>query len=743
MSFSFINLAMLAGLVAVSLPVFAHLLSKRRYDVVQWGAMQFLQLGNKTRRRIRFQDLLLLLLRMLLLACLVFALARPYGQGGVFNSIGKSVSRDIVFVLDGSGSTSWKQGEQSPHQEAIQWVHRALEDLNPGDTVSIIDARSQNRRLIHPPTASFALVRKELDRIPEPTGSSNLIEAVLDATRILSTTSNASREVVVLTDGQAYPWRLDDEFGLQRIDDARTQPEVTPSIAVVDLSSDQGDRANISVGPIELSRQMTVPGFPIRFRTTLRQSGGVSQPIEVSLAVNGQAAPESNRIVNLLPNGEALVEFEHTFPINGYYRLTLSIEEDKLPQDDQSEAIVVVEDGIPVLLVNGEAQVDETKSETFFVKSAFAASGEESPWVRADVIQPQELTADILSQHQVVFLCNVKSVTQQQQIALLEFVNQGGGIIFAPGDQTEAASWNRFFRDSKNGFLPAELLEIQEEDVAEENQVTIDSLSLQAPWLEQFRQEKGVDFWQTRFSKWWQVKLRSRETVVPDESEEVDTLPLTLITLTNGVPYLVSERIGEGTVLQFAGPLDADWSTLPARNDFVPFLHEMVFVLAEMETQHNVGVGSPIQLLLEEDQRPRDFVVTGPGVDSAVPEPARSGGQSFASFSETAIPGVYWFEKKDAPQAPRIPFVVADDRSESDLTPLDQVAWETLSVDDRMLRVESMSELTDQAQSENARTELWWLLLLVLLIILISEVALTRKMLLQGHADLQDPQVAG
>ena len=45
MSFDFINPWMLAGLAGVSLPVLAHLLSRRKYDTVEWGAMQFCSPG--------------------------------------------------------------------------------------------------------------------------------------------------------------------------------------------------------------------------------------------------------------------------------------------------------------------------------------------------------------------------------------------------------------------------------------------------------------------------------------------------------------------------------------------------------------------------------------------------------------------------------------------------------------------------------------------------------------------------
>ena len=53
MSFGLLNAAMLFGLAALVLPVVVHLISKRKFDIVHWGAMQFLELGRRTRRRIR------------------------------------------------------------------------------------------------------------------------------------------------------------------------------------------------------------------------------------------------------------------------------------------------------------------------------------------------------------------------------------------------------------------------------------------------------------------------------------------------------------------------------------------------------------------------------------------------------------------------------------------------------------------------------------------------------------------
>ena len=62
MGLGFANLVMLFGLAALALPPLIHLLNRRRFDVVDWGAMQFLQVGETVRRRILIEELLLMAL---------------------------------------------------------------------------------------------------------------------------------------------------------------------------------------------------------------------------------------------------------------------------------------------------------------------------------------------------------------------------------------------------------------------------------------------------------------------------------------------------------------------------------------------------------------------------------------------------------------------------------------------------------------------------------------------------------
>src|SRR4051794_37211083 len=66
----------LAGGAAVAVPVVIHLLNRRRYKVVTWAAMRFLlNAQRQNTKRMRVEQLLLLLCRMALVGLVVFAMA--------------------------------------------------------------------------------------------------------------------------------------------------------------------------------------------------------------------------------------------------------------------------------------------------------------------------------------------------------------------------------------------------------------------------------------------------------------------------------------------------------------------------------------------------------------------------------------------------------------------------------------------------------------------------------------------
>src|SRR4051795_3367231 len=72
----------IAGIALASIPIVIHILNRRRYRIVEWAAMNFLlRAMKKNRRRIRFEQWLLLAVRCCVLGLLGIALARPLACG--------------------------------------------------------------------------------------------------------------------------------------------------------------------------------------------------------------------------------------------------------------------------------------------------------------------------------------------------------------------------------------------------------------------------------------------------------------------------------------------------------------------------------------------------------------------------------------------------------------------------------------------------------------------------------------
>src|SRR3979490_1981910 len=86
-----------AGMALVSVPIIIHLLNRRRFKTVTWAAMEFLlRAMRKNRRRLKFEQCLILATRCLLVFLLGLALARPLGcESGALAQFGRHTALNV------------------------------------------------------------------------------------------------------------------------------------------------------------------------------------------------------------------------------------------------------------------------------------------------------------------------------------------------------------------------------------------------------------------------------------------------------------------------------------------------------------------------------------------------------------------------------------------------------------------------------------------------------------------------
>jgi Aerotolerance regulator N-terminal/von Willebrand factor type A domain len=723
-----LNAAMLVGLAGAAIPIVIHLLNRRNDPVVDWGAMQFLEFSPRERRRLNFDELLLMLARMALLALLAFALARPFwslrpaGASASTEAISgdSGVRRDVVIVLDGSSRMGRQGGGTTPRERAIAWARTFVKRLKPGDSAALLLARDRVRGIVDPPSFDLDRVDKALAEVPPARGSSDLPSAIGEAFRILEKTGNPARDVIVLSDARRASWRPGDLPRWSLLRDLRRRmpdpPKVwAPTFALAEGSDGPPDG---SVGPLELSRAVLTPGLPVEVTANIANAGPGPMTRAVALVVDGSAVPGSSRVIGPVPAGGKIpVTFRTEFAKAGSHLVAVRLapDPDPLPVDDESARPVSVASALSVLLVDGEPGLEPLSGEVDFLRAALTPTGDPSPLVRASIVTSREFKADDLKGKRVVVLANIDRLGPELSAALGAFVEAGGGLLIAPGDRLDV---NAFNDRGPRGWLPARVGAIQG-DPAKKSAVahpaprTFDGPALgplgkgDAPALAE------ADLFAYRI---------------------LEPLPGASVTarLDTGDPWIVERPSGKGRVALLASAIDAEGGTLPVNPDFVPWAHELIAHLAAgAEGLRSIKPGEPLEFPLDPapSAEVKTLTLTTPsGAKIEVPV-LRSGNSAKVRQAETTEPGIYRLALPTPPGTFAYAAVVGDDR-DADPSPLDspeienlEQGWPLVFNADPALLANRVLE-ADRAR----RSEVWQGLILAALAGLCLEVYLTRRM---------------
>ena len=165
MSNLFINPALLIGGLAVLAPIIIWLLTRFRYRTIDWAALVFLQRAlKKQQRRLRLENLILLLIRCLLILLFAVALARPRYVGQVVTNE-EDASKNIVLLIDTSYSTGYQVGsdqEETVYKRTLRTAKDIVASLEEGDRVNIVAFDDEVRPLYQKPRQLNERVKEEI-----------------------------------------------------------------------------------------------------------------------------------------------------------------------------------------------------------------------------------------------------------------------------------------------------------------------------------------------------------------------------------------------------------------------------------------------------------------------------------------------------------------------------------------------------------------------------------------------------
>ena len=126
-----------AGAAAVAAPIIIHLLNRRRFKKINWAAMDFLLEAQRlNRRRVKLEEIILLLLRCLAMILIGLMIARPSLDINVSGLL-KAGQTERVIVLDDSLSMATIGQQGSPINKASEILQKGIKSLSNNNSQDI------------------------------------------------------------------------------------------------------------------------------------------------------------------------------------------------------------------------------------------------------------------------------------------------------------------------------------------------------------------------------------------------------------------------------------------------------------------------------------------------------------------------------------------------------------------------------------------------------------------------------
>lgn len=617
----------LLGLLALAVPVWLHRIRRRQVREVPLPTLALLQKAKARKKRVlALRDVPLLMARLSVLLLVCLALAGPFSTGKP--AYGTGLPMALAVVVDDSLSMHRQiSGHDSVLDHALSRGRETLEGLAPQSEAALVLAGTP-ARIVVPLTDQPERARAALsDVTASGARGTDLQAAVAAAARELAAAGAVERAIVVLTDCADHA----------RANELRGAGDTAVHVECLGQGA---STQNAYVEQLELEPH----DLDARFAT-------------VQLGVRSNLERDSVDVVFLVDEREVGRETVDIGTGRGSVRIDLDVRdlerarrvrakllvEDALSADNTRDLSVGSGAGLQVLLVDGDPAPNQLDDELRFVAVALGLPPDDAPPLRVRRVDPEGLSNVDLEILDVVLLANVPVPNESDANRLAAFVERGGGLWIAAGDQVDAFA----YRERLGPLLPA----FPRSAAEAKPPLGVRGGSARGQLA---AAQVGLETAQT-----------SRRLLLERPAEDSEVL----LRFEDGTPALVMGRYGRGKTLLCTTTVDDDWSDLPLTPGFLPLVHATVQDLA------------PLAALAPGPRPAGEPVVLGvpPGTERlelVKPDAHRVALEldgDRAVFRETALPGLYRTYVTDgsgpAREISRLRFSVVPPARESVLLP--------------------------------------------------------------------------
>ncbi len=581
-----------AGVLAVSIPIIIHLLNRRRYKIIEWAAMQFLLAAmRKNRRRVKFEQWILLATRCALIALLGLALARPLGcaDSTLARLAGRSASMHVI-IIDNSYSMAYQadRPDAPTNFDQAKKISRALvERLSAGgDSVVLITASQPAQAIVAKPSYDLAGMMQSIDRIQQRYTGSDLAGALALAEQVAKEETNqSSRTLHIFSDSTTSAWRNGQEKVLETMG-----PRLAAQYSVRHYNLSIPNQTNAAILDVSPGSNLVRTRFANDFKATARAYGSTVEssiiwklgdevlPGGTSIPIDAQTPPITQSNAQLRVGGSTVISAQIAA-------------EDRLKIDNFRAHAIEIASEMRILIVEGRRGTGALDGSGSFLDLALAPPTLDAQpgrtttsYIKPERISDIELAGKVLGDYRAIMITDVAQLAAPVADQLAAYVKQGGTVVWFMGEQVQRENYNSVLLP--RGLIPGALVQRQ---TGPGFTFAFNAAGNNHPLLQAFNNIDKSGLETAQVFTYWEV--------TPKEDLNVENV-LNFQTGTQKIaPAITRHTIGTGKVVFFATSADAEWTSFPAKPAYVTLMHEIVAgTVAGSERWMNLGIGDRVEI---------------------------------------------------------------------------------------------------------------------------------------------------
>lgn len=715
----------LIATLAGAIPVILHMVNRQKAKELPFSTLRFLRISvQKTRRRKRIHDVLLMLLRMAVLLLIAVGLAKPT-LTSLSSLWGGGSSSAVAIILDNSASMGTIDQGRMRFETARGAALQILDELVDGDQVGLWltggpDFPEQGKL-----DRTQEKTRQLLNQAAPSYERADLALKVQDARKALAESEVPNKQIYVLTDLQKLSWEgLKEESEQLSSDNApenlgNRQGKIR-DVPVIFVDCHRAPKPNVAVTGIDLKAAVPVAGLPIQATVELLNASSIAQSRYLELYID-DTKELTSPVLNIPPEGHLQHDFQFSFKRGGFHRGEVRLAgEDGSKFDDRRFFTMEVDQGIPVAIVKQQRHEIPYLDDAFYLEEAFSPGAAGAWAVSTTSLTAGELLGEPLSNYTVIFCVNLSALDVDSAERLRTYVAHGGNLVWICGDNVDPQAYNQMNEQARGQLLPAPLVDVRAPvPGGDRDSWHISFLDKKHPALSPLAEPASL----------YQSVLVYKH-VRMDTSAGRGAWVLARLD-GEGEPLLVQRNVEQGRVTMLGTSAHIGWTNMPLRPVFLPLLARLVFELAGAEqARHQATAGSPLVLPFRDEIRPVGVEVLPPSGETIrlrSEDEQGKPGQEFR-YADTHQIGIYLLRLLEAVRPTQIAYSVNADPDEADPTKIEREELEKRFGRTPLVFADDPDDLSSTFAWLREGKSLWELFLAAVLIGLVFETFLSNRL---------------